>query len=246
MSATPLPTQWSQAKRKSGCSHTASKRARTKNGGALQTASELRSAIEEQQKQAPETVNDELKFYVDQIVDNEPFGDVLLNENNDFSHMTQSIPTVTRRYEEQYMRESLSSSEPSCAMGDQCECMFLDVAEPFVGTVFVLPTLNDKNNLCVLCLRKTTHLLFYHLLQKGLQPRGLIQIYGNICNQEDEYHPSAMLICPPSGPTQSMPLPIVAHQRNRYSVVKKNNIRYVQQHCVGMRDFCQAPSNLKI
>lgn len=240
---TPLPTQWSQAKRKSGAVLNSNKKPKT--GTTFSSSTNLKSLLQDYEEKAPEVITDELRMYVDQVLDSEPFEKVLMDAGAPSGVQAESVPVVTRKYEEQFMRECISPEETPCAMGNQCECMFLDLSEPFVGTVFVLPTLNDKNNLCVLCLRKTTHLLFYHLLQKGLQPRGLIQIYGNICNQEGEYHPSAMLICPPSGPVQSLPLPIVAHQRNRYSIVKKNNIRYVQQHCVGMQDFCQAPSNLQ-
>ena len=41
-----------------------------------------------------------------------------------------------------------------------------------------------------------------------------------------------MLICPHNGPLNSMPLPIVSHQRNRYSVKKISGICYLQQHHV--------------
>jgi hypothetical protein len=34
-----------------------------------------------------------------------------------------------------------------------------------------------------------------------------------------------------------MPMPIVAHQRNRYSVVTHHGIRYIKQHRVYMEDF---------
>ena len=34
-----------------------------------------------------------------------------------------------------------------------------------------------------------------------------------------------------------MPLPIVAHQRNRYSVTTHHGIRYIKQHHVYMEDF---------
>jgi hypothetical protein len=46
-----------------------------------------------------------------------------------------------------------------------------------------------------------------------------------------------MLICPPNGPVHCMPMPIVAHQRNRYSVVTQHGIRYIKQHNVYMEDF---------
>ena len=52
--------------------------------------------------------------------------------------------------------------------------------------------------MCVLCLSKTTQLLFYRVVHQGIQSQVLLQRYGNICNREGEYHPAAMIICPPS------------------------------------------------
>lgn len=75
----------------------------------------------------------------------------------------------------------------------------------------------------------------------GSPYRGIIQRYGNICNHENEYAREVCLICPPNGPVECMPLPSVSHQRNKYSVVQKNGIKYIRQHCVGVQDFRQAP-----
>ena len=91
--------------------------------------------------------------------------------------------------------------------------------------------------MCVLCLRKITTLLFYRTIQKGVSVKTQIQCHGNIYNQAGEYYPSVMLICPPNGPVSSMPLPIVAHQRNRYTVVRVHGVCYLQQRRVGMQDF---------
>ena len=91
--------------------------------------------------------------------------------------------------------------------------------------------------MCLLCLRKSTHVLFYNILKQGHSTQTVIQKYGNICNEPGEYHPSAMLICPPNGPVHSLPMPIVAHQRNRYSVVHHHGIKYMKQHRVYMEDF---------
>jgi hypothetical protein len=63
----------------------------------------------------------------------------------------------------------------------------------------------------------------------------VIQKYDNICNESGEYHPSAILICPPNGPVHSLPMTIVAHQRNRYSVVSHHGVRYMKQHRVGAK-----------
>ena len=53
------------------------------------------------------------------------------------------------------------------------------------------------------------------------------------------YNREACLACPPNGPVECMPLPSVSHQRNKYSVIKKNGIQYIQQHFVGVQDFRQ-------
>ena len=52
-------------------------------------------------------------------------------------------------------------------MGKSCECMYIDDKQPFVGVQFVLPTIDSDTNLCLMCLRKTTHLLFFHTILQG-------------------------------------------------------------------------------
>jgi hypothetical protein len=148
------------------------------------------------------------------------------------------IPIVTRKYEESFMRECKNEHEKPCIFQGQCECMKIDPSNAFVAVQFSLPDMQaQEHGMCVLCMRKTTHIMFYNLLQEGYNVNTVIQKYGNICNQAGEYHPSAMLICPPNGPVHCMPMPIVAHQRNRYSVVTHHGIRYIKQHNVYMEDF---------
>jgi hypothetical protein len=157
-------------------------------------------------------------------------------------HGMYSVPIVTRAYEESYMRECKDASEKPCIFNSQCECMKIDRDNAFVGVQFELPCMQTSNGMCVLCLRKSTHLIFYNILREGHRVKHVIQKYGNICNMPGEYHHSAMLICPPHGPIHSMPLPIVAHQRNRYSVVTHFGTRYMKQHDVYMEDFPNTPS----
>jgi hypothetical protein len=150
----------------------------------------------------------------------------------------RSIPIVTRKYEESFMRECKNDAEKPCVFQAQCECMKIDPMQAFVGVQFSLPDIGtQEHGMCVLCMRKSTHIMFYNLLHEGYNVKTVIQKYGNICNQAGEYHPSAMLICPPNGPVHCMPLPIVAHQRNRYSVITHHGIRYIQQRNVYMEDF---------
>lgn len=50
-----------------------------------------------------------------------------------------------------------------------------------------------------------------------------------------------MLVCPPNGPCEFMPLPSVSHQRNRYRIVVRGGVRFVQQVGVSPSDFQSAP-----
>lgn len=193
---------------------------------------------------APETLEVRLDVQLRDIVSKQSFQQMLevMDVKN---HHKPSIPEVSRAYEEEYMR-SCKRSEYPCVMGSKCECMFIDTEQAFVGTQFVYPTLHTENNMCILCLRKITQLLFYKIIQKGIPSTIPIQKHGNICNKAGEYHPQAMLICPPSGPLHCLPLPIVAHQRNRYTVHDVHGMKYIKQHGVGMEDFHMPLSQMKV
>ena len=170
------------------------------------------------------------------VIESMPFGKMLSSIKSDDE--CTDIPIVSKAYETQYMRECYNSRERQCSMLEQCECMMIDKDNPFVGVVFDIPGVSTKqNSLCVLCLRRMTQMLFYRTIVSGCSTNKIIQKYGNICNQENEYHPSAMLICPPNGPVHCMPPPIVAHQRHKYSVEILHGVKYIKQHKVHMEDF---------
>jgi hypothetical protein len=191
-------------------------------------------------------------IYLDSIMTHIPYTDVLeqMFGGNDVTD-SACVPVVTRAYEESYMRETMDTGEEPCIMGSNCECQFVDEHNPFIGVQFTLPVEAfssssatnsmieelSSNKLCVLCCRKNTQSLFYEALYNHRAYTSCIQLYGNICDRPGEYAKEAMLICPLSGPVQNMPLPVVAHQRNRYSIVDYNGIRQLRQHRVGYEDF---------
>ena len=149
--------------------------------------------------------------------------------------LPDDVPIVTRVYEESFMRECVGRDELSCVNGRTCECMFIDANFPFVATEFLLPgesSSKEQPQMCVLCSRKMTQQLFHDMLYCGVSFRAVIQRFGNICNQPGEYARECMLICPPSANVHCMPLPIVAHQRNRYSVNLCNGVKFLKQHRV--------------
>lgn len=173
---------------------------------------------------------------ISSLLDTVPFVKMLADVNVDADG--PHVPLVSRLYEEKFMRQCIADSETPCVMGAQCECMVIDPNQPFVGTSFIIPSESTPNNgMCLLCLRKTTQMLFYKTIHSGHAVKAVIQKYGNICNEPGEYHASAMLICPPNGPVHCMPMPIVGHQRNKYTVVNKAGILWIQQHNVLYEDF---------
>jgi len=149
------------------------------------------------------------------------------------------VPIVTRAYEEQYMRGAVHKSEALCSMGTECECMMLHSKIKFVGIQFEIPYTTSAlvNKLCIFCLRKMTQLLYYELIERGLPVRQVLQKHGNICGKPREYHPSAMLIAQKNGPVHCLPLPVVAHQRNKLVVELVGGVPHVRQRGVAMEDF---------
>jgi hypothetical protein len=185
------------------------------------------------------------ELQLDHVLSGVPYRDMLESLFGTVSGQTPTLPIITKAYEESFMREA-GHGERQCAMGAKCECMFIDANAPFVGVEFDLPNskIDSKANLCVLCSRKTTQKLFYDACYSGTRTQGLIQRYGNLCNQTGEYARDCMLICPPSAQWHCLPLPIMSHQRNRYRVQVVAGIKHLQQLRVSHEDFV-TPSGRK-
>lgn len=261
-----LPSSWSNTKRKVPVSTTSQKRQkRTRHDFSNKTHLETVIAVLDKHLDSEELSNIELEnLEFDPVLQSVPF--VKMMQSIEAPHLARNIVLVTREYEEKFLRECLSQSEQQCVMGTQCECMMLDGEQPFIGVQFVLPdslqehaevhqNTSDFNNssitsdnhastrstnhqgMCLLCLRKITQILFYQSIHRGIHMNGIIQKHGNFCNQPGEYHRNAMLICPPQGPIQCMPVPIVAHQRSNYEVVKRQGIHWILQKNVAFEDF---------
>jgi hypothetical protein len=212
------------------------------------------------------------ELQLDHVLSSVPYRDMLESLFGTVSGQTPNLPIITKAYEESFMRETCPG-ERQCAMGAKCECMFIDPNAPFIGVEFDLPSDDVKTSvhktgshteskfdskkqesrteskieskLCVLCSRKTTQKLFYDACYSGTRIQGLIQRYGNLCNQPGEYARDCMLICPPSAQWHCLPLPIMSHQRNRYRVQVVAGIKHLQQLRVSYEDFFVTPSGRK-
>lgn len=176
---------------------------------------------------------------LDTVLSRIPYNKMLEELFGGEQSLPEDIPVITRAYEEQFMRECSHPTERPCVMGDACECMFIDTSLPFVGVEFIVPgeEASLHAQMCVVCSRKVTQQLYYDMVCRGISFRAPIQRYGNICEQPGEYARECMLICPPNHAVQCMPLPIVEHQRNRYSVRVFNGTKYLRQHRVYQSDF---------
>jgi hypothetical protein len=229
-----FPATWQCNKRKTAAHALPAKRARRAVKHKPTTVSQIQHAIEGYMVDAPEHADDVVQCSVD-VVRELSLADMLCAPPAAAAHR---VPVVSRAYEERYMRECKHKDEQQCVSGVKCECMLIDSSKAFVGVQFQLPDVaSSAAGMCVLCLRKTTTLLFYQTIYNGERIDAVIQKHGNVCNVAGEYHPSAMLCCPVNGPLHCMPLPIVAHQRNLYSVQVVGGVKHVRQHGVYMEDF---------
>ena len=179
------------------------------------------------------------ELQLDHVLSSVPYQAMLESLFGGVSGPVPDVPLITKTYEESFMREPCGGERP-CAMGDRCECMFIDKNAPFVGTEFILrgeASSKKEPEMCVLCCRRTTQKLFFDVCYSGKRVQGLIQRYGNLCNQPGEYARECMLICPPGAQWHGMPLPIMSHQRNRYRVVIVAGVKHLEQLRVSHEDF---------
>jgi len=143
---------------------------------------------------------------------------------------TNDIRSISKSYEDTFLRQCVAENERPCVRGVDCECMQIDTTQPFIGVEYILPweTRNEaRRGMCLPCSRATTQVLFYDIVHSGVHVNGLIQRFYNEHSKTGEYRLSAMLVCPPGGPIQNLPMPIVRHQRNAYRVYKDKNIFYM-------------------
>ena len=100
---------------------------------------------------------------MDHILSRVPYRDMLENLFADGSPSGgPDLPIISKVYEESFMRQP-AAGERACAMGEQCECRFVDRQAPFTAVEFRLPSDPESPQLCVLCSRRTTQKMFYDM-----------------------------------------------------------------------------------
>ena len=203
---------------------------------------DLLEILKNYEEQAPDSSAEKdstsVWIWLSVVLDHSTFEKSLMKHDLSMQQQNNVVPLVTRAYEESYMRECMLPEDKPCSLGQFCECNFIDAGHEFVGVSFVMPDLRaGESNMCILCLRKLTQMLFYRMINGGYKPSNLIQLYGNICDVAGEYHSSAMLVMPRHASVHSMPLPVVAHQRSKYQVVVRDGKRHLTQKNVYYEDF---------
>jgi hypothetical protein len=210
----------------------------------IECDSDLRKSIERKIHQTRPAMAADMNL--DHILSQMPYREILenlfLNQSTQQDEVPESepLPIITKAYEESFMRQP-HHSENACVFGDRCECQFIDRSAPFTAVEFRLFHDDKKPQMCVLCSRMTTQKMYYDMCYSGKSPKGVIQRYGNIFGQPGEYAVECMLACPPSFNLHCMPLPIMSHERNRYTVYSSGGIKHLQQHRVAFEHF-QPPS----
>ena len=196
---------------------------------------DIRKSIERNISQLPITNEKLAKMLcgmtqnLEQIVSSTNYRSVLKSEKS--VTYTNDIKFVSKSYEDTYLRQPISGDEKKCVRGSECECMHIDLTQKFVGVEYILPWETDKqtNGMCLPCVRATTQILFYDIVHSGAVVNGIIQRFYNKHSVAGEYKLSNMLICPPNGPIENLPMPILRHQRNLYKVHHDNNIYHMTQ-----------------
>jgi len=175
---------------------------------------------------------------LEQIVTESSYRSTLKGATAHSTTYTNDIRKVSKSYEDTFLRQCVAANERPCVRGADCECMHIDASQPFVGVEYILPweARNEtRRGMCLPCSRATTQVLFYDIVHSGVHVNGIIQRFYNEHSKAGEYRLSAMLVCPPGGPIQNMPMPIVRHQRSSYRVYKDRNIFYMKQLEVDFR-----------
>jgi hypothetical protein len=234
-----LPGTKTTRKRSAKANVRPSKRSKTADHS---THKEIDSILKEYQEKAADVNADtsatSVWMALNVVLDHSTFQNSLLQHDLSTNYEENVVPLVTRQYEESFVRECIYAEDKPCSLGQYCECNFIDLEHAFVGVSFVMPDLLCQHNtMCILCLRKLTQMLYYRIVNGAFKSAHLAQTYGNICDVPGEYDSSAMLVLPKHSAVHSMPLPVVAHQRNKYKVVLREGYRYLQQCNVYYEDF---------
>lgn len=189
--------------------------------------------------------------FVRALIQREPSQTFDIHVFNDRNRLRHKIQSVTREYEDEYLREPIGSERP-CLLGNQCEGLQITMArdKAFILREFLLPSeqkeyratgkYKPERRPCIMCKRKEIGRAWANIKADGMGMRddSILQDYKNIVEVEGEYCLKDCIIS--SRHTwEGLTDPIILHIRSAYRLIEKNGIRYYQQWRYGYPNATQ-------
>lgn len=179
--------------------------------------------------------------FVRALIQRDPSDTFDIHQFNDRDRLRACIQTVTREYEDGFLREPVGNERP-CLLGNQCEGLKITMArdKAFILREFLLPTeqkeydttgkFPPERRLCLMCKRKEIARAWINIRADGMGMRedSILQDYRNLVDVDGEYCLKDCIVS--SRHTyEGLIDPIVLHIRSAYRLVEKGGVRYYQQ-----------------
>ena len=142
--------------------------------GRVGLQSDLEQTVWRKLQEDPSDSLQDCELDVCQVISSCGYKDMLENLFHNVDAKLPDVPILTRAYEERLMRQPMSGETP-CAMGELCECQFIDRRMPFTAVELRFPNDPPTPQMCVICCRKTTQKLFFDMCFTGKKVKGVIQ-----------------------------------------------------------------------
>ena len=176
------------------------------------------------------------------LIQREPVDTFDLLQFPDRERLRANIQSVSRKYEEEFLREARGSERP-CSHGNECEGLQIDTAghKAFIVREFLLPTeqadyeksgkFPPERRMCLLCRRYEIARAHTNIRAdaKGMRDDGVLQDYCNIVDVEGEYKLEHCVLSSRDC-YEGVILPIVLHLRTAYRFREdEHGIRHYDQ-----------------
>ena len=177
---------------------------------------------------------------------NKPLSTFNIHEKNDRGKNRPKMESVTRQYEETYLKEpDKTKGERQCLSGEECQGLQIDCNAPFILKEFYLPSEEKENikrgskpteiRLCLMCKRYQIGraLLATRADCMGWKENVTLQDYFNLIDVEGEYK-SSSAICSDPQVYEGLWEPIVLHCLANYRLqYDDDGKRYYEQWKMG-------------
>ena len=198
--------------------------------------------------------------YVRALIQRAPLPSFDIHKFNDREKLRANVEAVTRKYEEDFLREPVGSERP-CLMKSNCEGLQISSARDraFILREFLLPSemkeyektgkYKTEQRLCLMCRRKELARAFINIRADGMSMKldSTLQDYRNIVDVKGEYCLKDCILS--SRHTfEGLLDPVVLHIRSAYRLKEIDGVRHYEQWRMAYPSTTQhflfpAPSN---